>query len=247
MLQACRLERSYAFGWASLQYRGLWSYGGCMPILAVAVAKGGAGKSTVAINIAAELHARGYRVLLADADEQATSLAWAEVASERGVSTPDVIAIGDNLRTHVPSLSAGYAWTVVDCPGRRGKRQAAAMLIADLVLLPCAPSPADAWALGDTLEVLDEARALREDLDAAIVLNRADRTRTTAIARKGFANVDVRLMGTSFGDRVAFREAMAAGAGVTTYAPMSTAAAEVRALTDEVLGLLSSKERNDAA
>ena len=225
----------------------LWSYCRCMPIVTVAVAKGGAGKSTIAVNIAAELQARGFRVLLADADEQGTSLSWAEVAAERGIATPDVVAIGDNLRFHVPSLSAGYDFTIVDCPGRRGKRQAAAILVADLVVVPCAPSPADSWALGDTLEVLEEARALRDDLDATIVLNRADRTRTTAIARKGLADLELRLTTTSLGDRVAFREAMAAGAGVTTYAPASVAAAEVRALTDEVLGFLSSDEETTHA
>jgi len=45
-------------------------------IVAVTNLKGGAGKTTLSVNVAAALAAKGSAVILADADAQATSLAW---------------------------------------------------------------------------------------------------------------------------------------------------------------------------
>ncbi len=207
--------------------------------LAIATHKGGSGKSTIAVNLAAELRTRGHRVLVVDADEQATAISWAGAASESGVDAPAVIGLGDNLRRQLPELGAGYDFVIIDCPGRGGRRQASAILAANLVLLPCTPSVADAWILGETIDVVEEARALRPELLAGIVLNRADRTTVTAQARVSLGETSIPLLKAALGDRVAFREAMAAGQGVTEYARSSVAADEMRALADEVIGMLT--------
>lgn len=91
---------------------------------------------------------------------------------------------------------------------------------------------------GETIEVVEEARVLRPQMVAGIVLNRADRTLVTAQARTSLAETSVPLLKSALGDRVAFREAMAAGLGVTEYAKCSAAANEVRALADEIINLL---------
>lgn len=206
-----------------------------MTTIAIATHKGGSGKSTIAVNLATELQARGLRVLVVDADEQATAISWAGVAADAGWDVPAVIGLGDNLRRQLPELARGYDFVVIDCPGRGGRRQASAILAADLVLLPCTPSVADSWILGDTIEVVEEARSLRPELLAAIVLNRADRTTLTAQARTSLADTSLPLLKAALGDRVAYRQAMAAGQGVTEYARASIAADEVRALADEVI------------
>jgi chromosome partitioning protein len=59
--------------------------------------KGGAGKSTMAIAVAAELMARGSKVLLVDADPQGTATTWTEVAAEAGHATPTLVAMGANM------------------------------------------------------------------------------------------------------------------------------------------------------
>lgn len=203
-------------------------------ILAMAGQKGGAGKSTLAIHLAAEWHRQGRRVLLVDADSQGTALTWAEVAAEREIPAPAVIALGDNLRAQLPGLADAYEITVIDTPGRAGKRQAHALLVADLALLPCGPSTPDVWSLGPSLEVLEEIRSLRPELYAALVLNRRTRTAEGHAAREALEGTGLPVLAAEIGARVAFSEALAAGLGVTSYAPASPAAAEVQALALEI-------------
>jgi chromosome partitioning protein len=205
--------------------------------IAVLGEKGGAGKSTVSINVAAELAARGRRVLLVDADPQGTALTWAGIGAEAGHRLPRTIALGDNMRAELGRLAAEHEWTIVDLPGRASKRAAAAVMVADLALLPCSPSPADAWALASTVELLGEARELRPELRAVVVMNRADRTAIGASTREAIEGLGLPVLGAVLGDRVAFREALAAGQGVTTYAGGSVAANELRRLVDELEAL----------
>lgn len=215
-----------------------------MPIVAVIAEKGGSGKTTTAANVAAELAARGARALLVDADSQGTALTWAGIAAEAGHEGPRVVALGDNLRPELPRLAAEHDWTIVDCPGRASKRAAAALMVADVAILPCAPSPPDVWALGTTAELVGEVRELRPELRAAVLVNRADRTGIGASAREALGTLGLPVLASSLGDRAAYREALADGRGVTSYAPSSRAAAEVRALVDELEALAGTKGRS---
>jgi len=211
-------------------------------IVAVAGQKGGSGKSTVAINVASELHARGLRVLLVDADHQGTAVTWAGISTESEADEPPTVAMGDNLRAQLPGMAESYDWAVIDCPGRGGKRQIAAMAIADVVLLPCGPSPADAWALSETAEEIERVRELRPDLRVAIVANKADRTAIGASSRKAAGTLGFPSLRATLGERAAFREALAAGRGVSRYAGGSVAANEVRRLVDELVTFAGAEE-----
>ena len=208
-----------------------------MPIVAVIAEKGGSGKTTVAANLAAELAARGARALLVDADGQGSALTWAGIGAEAGHPGPRVLALGDNLRAVLPDLAAEHDWTIVDCPGRASKRAAAALMVADVAILPCFPSPPDVWALATTTELVGQASTLRPELRAAILVTRADRTGIGASAREALATLGLPVLAATLGDRAAYREALADGRGVTTYAPSSLAAREVRALVDELEAL----------
>lgn len=198
-------------------------------IIAVTGLKGGVGKSTVAANLATCYHASGRRVLAVDADPQGTLRSWAAVAAEGGVEGPPVVGVDSRaLSREIPNLGRDYDVIVIDCPARLGPESRAAMMVADLVLLPSQPGPADAWALRQTLDVLAEAQAVRPQLEARIVLNRVDsRTTLSELARANADGLDVEVLGEGLGNRVAFAEAILAGKGVSTYAPGSAAAAEV--------------------
>jgi len=205
--------------------------------IAIAGQKGGTGKTTLAVNVAAELHARGQRVLLVDADPQGTAITWAAVAaeSEKAASLcPPTIALGDNLRAQLPGMLRGYDWCLIDCPGVGAKRQASAFMVADVALLPSGPSPADAWALAESIELAQNAAELRPELRIRIAINRADRTAIGASTRKAIEELGIPMITSTIGDRVAFREALAAGVGVTRYASGSVAANEIRRLVDEL-------------
>jgi chromosome partitioning protein len=203
-------------------------------IIAIAGQKGGAGKSTVAVHLAAEWHRRGLRVLLVDADPQATALTWAEVAAEGPSSPPNVISMGDNLRRQLSNVAESYDITVIDCPGRLSKRQAGALMVADIAVIPCGPSTPDVWAVAESVDLIREVQELRQDLQAVVVINRKTRTTEGRLARESLEALGLPVLLAELGLRVAFSEALAAGLGVTEYAGGSDAAAELRHLADEI-------------
>jgi len=218
-------------------------------ILALAGQKGGAGKSTVAISVVAELVARKRKVLLVDADPQGTARTWGDVASEAGHPLPTIVAMGATLHRpeQLPRVAASYDHVVIDCPPRHGEIQRSALMVADLVLLPCGPSAADAWALTTSVELVTEARALRPDLEARIVITRKQvNTMLSKGAREVLTQTGIPVLSTELGYRVAFAESIGAGLGVTTYAPRDAAAAEVRGLVDELLSTTARTHAQEA-
>ena len=206
-------------------------------IIAFAGQKGGIGKSTTAISLAVAAFGRSQRVLLVDADPQGTVRTWAEVACEAGVRTPTVVAMGATMHKpgQLPSVASSYDLTIIDCPPRQGDVQRSAMMIADLVVLPCGPSAADAWALAGSLEVVAEARTLRDELQACVLITRKQgRTALAKGARKVLEDSGLPVLSTELGYRVAYQEAIAAGRGVTNHAPRDAAAREVNMLLEEI-------------
>jgi chromosome partitioning protein len=209
-------------------------------ILALVGQKGGAGKSTIAILVAAELAARGRRVLLVDADPQGTARTWGAVRAERGVDGgPSVVAMTGLLHRPegVPRLASGFDDVVIDCPPRLADVQRSALVVADIAILPCGPTSADTWALAESLKPIAEVAELRP-LKSAIVLNRV-RAGTAAGrgAREALASAGAPILGTALGLRQAYAEAVGAGLSVGAYAPRDPAAEELRALANEVAGI----------
>lgn len=209
-------------------------------IVAFAGQKGGVGKSTTAISLAVAALERGSRVLLVDADPQGTARTWGEVAAERGRATPTVVAMGATM--HKPGqlrdVAAGYDMTFIDCPPRHGEVQRSALMVADLVVLPCGPSAADAWALASSLEVVNEARTMRDELQACVLITRKQgRTALGKGARKVLESAGLPVLGTELGSRIAYQEALAAGQGITTFAPRDAGTRETFDLLDELEGM----------
>lgn len=214
-------------------------------IISFAGQKGGVGKSTlsisISISVACELMRRGHSVLLVDADhEQGTTRTFADVATEAGVAAPTVIAMGANLYQQLPGLAAKYDYTIIDCPPRHSNVTRAALMTSDVSLLPVSGNPAEVWAMAESIDLVAQATNLRPELKAAIVINRKDSR--TALGKGAFdalAPSGLRIMATTISNRVAFAETIAAGKGVTAYAPKDQAAEEIRALVSEILTLAS--------
>lgn len=203
--------------------------------------KGGAGKSTVAVSLAAEALARGFRVLLVDADPQGTARTWGAVAHEAGLEAPTVVAMGADLHRpgQLPALAKGFDLAIIDSPPRHTEVQRAALMVGDLALLPSGPSAHDAWALAESVELVKAAQRVRPTLRAAALVTR--KVPGTVIgrgAREALEGAGLPLLKAELGFRVAYQEAPAAGRGVAQYEPEGEAAAEVRALTTEVLELV---------
>jgi chromosome partitioning protein len=205
-------------------------------ILTIANLKGGAGKTTTAVHLAAEGHKRGLRVLLADADPQRSALTWADLASEAGHAGPVVVGVSGNLHTTVPKMAGDYDLTIIDAPPRGDATTRAAVVVADMTVIPIGPSPVDVWAASATVALIREAEAVRPDLRAAVLLTRLQaRQGLSAQAREATEALGLPVLLATMGLRTPFAEALAAGEGVASYAPTSTAADEVRALFDELV------------
>ncbi|NYE18058.1 ParA family protein [Microbacterium immunditiarum] len=141
-----------------------------MKTIAIANQKGGVGKTTVTMQLAATL-SRRHRVLVVDVDPQRSTMWWAENAVERlpfdfaGSQQPGVLA-----RLH--RLDIDYDFVVVDTPGNL---EAASILetvldAADFVLVPQTPEPLAVDPTERTIQRLIEPRGLRY----SVLLNRID-------------------------------------------------------------------------
>ncbi len=210
-------------------------------ILAFAGQKGGVGKSTLSMAVACEFLSRRFRTLLVDGDfEQGTIRVFHDIAREQGVPTPAVIAMDKNMyeTDQLPAVSQDYEITVIDCPPRYAKIQRAALMVADIAILPVGPNPADMWALTNTIALVKEALSIRPELKAFVVINRKDaRTVLGRRVRETLESIDLPVLKTEIANRIALAEAPASGLGVTGYAPRDQASDEIRALVDEITEL----------
>ena len=217
-------------------------------VIAFSSLKGGVGKSTLSLNVAACLHRAGHRTLIVDADPQGTCAAWASRAAELEHDGPPVVAMtGASLRRDLAKVAEGFDVVVLDSPPRMNLEARAAMLAADLVVVPVTPGAADMWAAASTVAVLEDARGLRPELRAALLMNRADRTTVAKMASKALEELGLPVLDVSVAQRVAFGEATLAGQGVVDYAPSSDAAREIRRLTRGILDALGSSASEVAA
>jgi chromosome partitioning protein len=206
-------------------------------IIALTGQKGGVGKSTTAICLAAAAMQRGLRVLLVDADPQGTVRTWGDVAGEAGHAAPAVVAMGATMHRpgQLPDMAGAFDLTIVDCPPRHGDVQRAALMVADLAVLPCGPTAADAWALAGTLDLVKEVQTLRDRLRACVLITRRQgRTALGKGARAVLEASGLPVVRTTLSYRVAYQEAIAAGQGVTTYGRKDPAAREIEDLYDEL-------------
>lgn len=200
-----------------------------MRTIAVCNGKGGCGKSTIATALAAECQRRALRTLIVDCDApQYTALRW----SKLGAGEVSAVAVADV--TDVPELGASFDRVVIDTAGRDDGTMRAALMVADLVVVPVQPTPADMWAATDVIAVVKQAQVIRPELGAVIVVSRCDSRTTYSRTIRGALASTVHVLGTTIHQRNDYAAAMAVGQGPSTYAPDGKAAAEVRSFFEEI-------------
>jgi len=205
-------------------------------IITIAQQKGGAGKTTLAANLALAF-AAGRRVAILDTDPQGSLGRWLLTRRERrgeaGIGFRTASAWG--ARYEARELLKDHDLVIIDTPPKMGIDGRPAIECADLVIVPVTPSKVDLWATEPTL-----AMAAQEKKPALIVVNRAPpRSRLTAEVVAEAGRLGGTIAASVIGARIAFAETMGLGDGVTDRAGASIAAAEIAALTEEIAALIA--------
>lgn len=197
--------------------------------------KGGVGKTTLAVNLAASLANTGSRVLLIDADPQGSALDWA-AARQRDTLFSVVGFPRPTLHKEMTQLAQGYDHVIVDGPPRVTDLARSAIMASDLVVIPVQPSPYDIWAAEEVVKLIDEARVYKENLKSVFVINR--KITNTAIGRDvrdALAAYPVPALHASITQRVIYAEAAAQGLAVFELDSASAAKQEIDAFAKEVM------------
>jgi chromosome partitioning protein len=210
-------------------------------IIAVVNQKGGAGKTTLSMHVAATLARRSQRVMVVDADPQGTATRWAAAATDEmpfPVPVCGLAAAGRMLHREVQKYVQDYAYVVIDCPpALDALTPQSALLVADLAVVPLIPSPLDVWAATGVTFLIDNARAVNTTLRALLVLNQCQPRQVLAQeVREQLDAFQIPLATAYLGDRVVYRQAPLLGTSVHTMGKEATPAIdEVNTVTDELL------------
>jgi chromosome partitioning protein len=200
-----------------------------MPVVVVGNEKGGAGKTTIAVSLAAAWARRGRRIMLVDTDRQQAAAAWLEAQEAVQVTTH----AGAGLETLLPQVARQFDAVLVDCPPGLAEALRSAIRVADLLIIPVSPSPADIRSVRPTLELAHELRG--NALRVRFVLNRVlGGTVLGRTARDALRQYGVPIYRVAVGQRVALQEAIAEGKPIFDYEAAGKAAKEMRILAQEV-------------
>jgi chromosome partitioning protein len=209
-----------------------------MAVVVIAGRKGGIGKSTIAGNLAAEFAALGQTVAALDADPQHSLAAWAEQGEGMLSQCVEKVHHGsaDELRGKVRTAQKAADIVLVDTPPGMHDVAYQAMLLADLVLLPCGPSPLDLFPLKEALGLALKARAERRSKKPRIRFVPSKVLKNTNLGRGLTSSLEE--MGKKvlpgIGQRIVVAEAVTSGLTVREYAPGSTAQEEFEQLAKAV-------------
>jgi len=179
----------------------------CEMILALVSLKGGVGKTTSAMHLAAVMVDDGRDAVVVDADTEQSALRWAAYADNLPFRV--VAAEQDGLAQQARRELRAGAYVVIDTPPNNRELLMRASMVATHVIVPVLPTGLDIDRMMPTLRLLRDAQATREDLDIGILLTHWDKRKSLA-AEASAALAEYPVFGAKIRDLTRYEQAFGA-------------------------------------
>lgn len=215
-------------------------------ILAIASAKGGVGKTTLAVGLGTDLALEGHRVTVMDCDNNQHATAFARKANLPAFQVLSDLT-EDTLLPRIKSAAKDADLIILDLPGVTSRLVMMGLAKSTFVLIPCQPSLLDVRdAIRTEQQVSDAAELSGRDIGRAIVWTRVAsgfESRVSKTVRETLQSRNLPLLSTVLLERTAFREMFLTGQPPRVMDPpekLSAAAMNLRSISRELLDRLAS-------
>lgn len=192
-------------------------------IIGIIQVKGGAGRSTIATNLAGMMAATGKKVALIDCDmPQATSASWYSVRAannKQGSLTMATAADHVQLVAAIERLNADQDLIIIDAPPRIAEITRVALILSGMCIVPLGASLADIWATSDLLTTIEQAKKHKPNVNVRILWNkfRASTKSANDLSLEVKNKLNLKQLGTKLGYRVAYSDAFGEGLTVLEW------------------------------
>jgi chromosome partitioning protein len=208
-------------------------------IIAVLNQKGGAGKTTLSTNLARALQLDGDKVLLIDSDPQGSARDWN--AAGNGELLPVVGLDRPTLAKDIQAIQDNHDFLIIDGAPQIAELAVAAIKCADMILIPVQPSPYDVWACEDLVEIIKTRQEITNGKPkAAFIISRVIKnTQLSKEIGEALEGYGLPVFKNFTTQRVIYPKSAATGLTVLDVESSGDAAAEIRAIAQELKEFLN--------